>query len=619
MGNISSALLHQLSSFDDHSRAILFDRPAGQEGSRLYLNPKHWIRVSTLESVCEALERLEELRKEFSLLGYLSYEAGAALEPVLPRRTARGPLLEFAAFSGPCQAADSGPGFGPGSYRISNLAANLSPAQYARAFQEIQQHIRRGDVYQVNFTFRLQFEFEGDPRALFLSLRRSQPVSNGLLMRNGNRWVLSLSPELFFSQRGRRIELWPMKGTAPRGRWLEEDQDQIRRLRNDPKNQAENLMVVDLIRNDLGRICEWGSIAVSDLFAVQRLPTVLQMTSVVSGRLRPTSNLAAVVGTLFPSGSVTGAPKIAAMKLIHRLEKISREVYCGAVGRITAGEADLNVGIRTLVLQRVDSKEGRPAGRYRGELGIGSGLVADSDVQEEWEEACLKSHFLIRRSPDFRLLESFRLEDGVVSRKNLHLRRLGKSATYFGFCFPEARIISVLEEASRKHRSDTFKLRLELHASGDVDIEIHPLPQLLSPVNLGIAAEGTDPQDPIFFHKTTRRQFYNAAIRLARQHGLWDLAFSNVQGELTEGAISNIFVRTGGKWRTPRIECGLLPGVMREVMIQELSPTVETLTLTDLLEAETVLLTNSVRGALTARPVPLLCSITTGRVMTLPA
>jgi para-aminobenzoate synthetase/4-amino-4-deoxychorismate lyase len=402
---------------------------------------------------------------------------------------------------------------------------------------------------------------------------------------------------------GMGIEVRPMKGTLGRGRTTIEDEIQRRKLVSSPKDRAENLMIVDLMRNDLGRISRIGSVGVSRLFEVHKLPTLFQMTSTVKGYLRRSLSVKELLEAVFPSGSVTGTPKLAAMGYINDLETSPRGVYCGAVGRFSPKETTFNVPIRTLNLKRRDGGcHSDPRGIYDGELGIGSGIVADSNPLHEWEESQLKSSFLLDTTPRFSLIETIRFDRGW-HRLSGHLARLAASAKYFGFTYDEERVLGTLRRCSTAFGPGVFKVRLLLDDRGETSTEVERIRPVVSPVRLAFANHQTDPMDPFLFHKTTHRPLYRMAQQTARRSGLWDLVFQNRYGEITEGSISNIFARIHGKWCTPPQGCGLLAGIMREELIRRLDSEERPLRTDDLLSAEELLVTNSVRGVLAAQLV----------------
>jgi para-aminobenzoate synthetase/4-amino-4-deoxychorismate lyase len=396
-----------------------------------------------------------------------------------------------------------------------------------------------------------------------------------------------------------------MKGTAPRGRTTSEDRILAEWLRNDPKNRAENVMIVDLLRNDLGRLCSFGSVQVRDLFAVERYPTLWQMTSTITGELRPEVGFQGIFRALFPCGSVTGAPKIRAMQLLAQLEQRPRGVYTGAIGFFSKAESVFNVAIRTLALHG-----------GQGTMGVGSGIVIDSNPADEWRECLLKAEFLTRPanrgarpSPDsFSLVETL-LWQGEYPLIQLHLDRLQDSAGYFDFPFNRNETESALQahansltrnprEAGANSPHSSRKVRLLLSHDGALQITSEPIPaSSAQPLHVGMAAQRTDSRDPMYFHKTTHRPFYTEALQAAIAAGYDDVLFLNRRGEVTEGAIHNVFIETGGRLITPPVDCGLLPGVhRRHILATHPNAEERVLSLEDVRCADAIYLSNAVRG-----------------------
>ena len=481
---------------------------------------------------------------------------------------------------------------------------SLTESGYAQRIAAIHDWIRAGDVYQLNFTAPFRVNAPGGVAAHYARLRRRQPVNYGAFLHwQPGQYILSFSPELFFridhGSDTRRIVTRPMKGTARRGRTTREDREIAEWLRNDAKNRSENLMIVDLLRNDLGRLARFGTVRVEELFTVERYPTLWQMTSTVSGELRPEVDFHDIFRSLFPSGSITGAPKVRAMQLIAQLEQEPRGVYTGAIGFFSPRQTIFNVAIRTLALS---------AGE--GVFGAGSGVVIDSDPAEEFRECMLKASFLTgpaHRStacsspPDELFLIETMLWNGAYPLLELHLDRLTDSADYFGFACDREVIRAALKQHAREFADATpRKVRLLLiDADGNFGINSEPLAPVDSD-RIGrvcISSHRTDPADPTLYHKTTQRALYTFEYQRAVSRGFDDVLFLNLRGEVTEGAISNIFIEKDGRWFTPPIECGLLAGVYRRHLLETRAGVKErVLSLDDLRTADAVYLTNAVRG-----------------------
>ncbi len=453
--------------------------------------------------------------------------------------------------------------------------------------RSVRHWIERGDTYQVNLTDRFHARTEGSPEALFARMTAAQPVAYGALLRVGLHTILSASPELFFRLRGRAITVCPMKGTAARGRDAAEDAARITALHTDEKNRAENIMIVDLLRSDLGRIAETGSVRVKELFAVERLPSLLQMTSTVTAKLRPEVDLYAIFASLFPSGSIVGAPKVRTMQIVRELEGRDRGPYTGAIGfAAPSGEAVFSVAIRTAVLDG-----------DRLSMGVGAGITYDSDPAAEYAECLLKAEFL--REPPFALIETMRWENGSCPLLDRHLDRLGASAAYFDFRWEEQRVRHEIEaRGSQLSRTGAWKLRCTLDRAGELAWSPpERIESQLMPLKVQVWPEPVRSGGRFLRHKTTRRALYDRAFHQASAQGYADAVFLNERGMITEGAIHSIFARHGSRWRTPPLDAGVLPGVYRAHLLAAM-PGIEeaSFSLDALLAADEVWLTNAVRG-----------------------
>jgi len=490
----------------------------------------------------------------------------------------------------------------------------LTEVEYAKRIARIHEWIRAGDVYQLNFTATLLSEVPGSAAALYARLRARQPVDYGAFLHwQPGRRILSFSPELFFRIEedgarcgGRYIVTRPMKGTARRGRTTREDREIAEWLHGDAKNRSENVMIVDLVRNDLGRVARTGTVNVDELFAVERYPTLWQMASTVSAELRPEIGFHDIFRALFPCGSITGAPKVRAMQLIAELEEAPRGVYTGAIGFFSSQQTVFNVAIRTLELDGA-----------RGTMGVGSGVVIDSDPAQEFRECLLKAEFLTglgvgattpvaenarivcQRDKVF-LIETMLWNDGYPLLE-LHLDRLEDSASYLGFACDRAAVKAELDAHAQQFAdSAPRKVRMLFDAEGNAQIGSEVLSPSGEPNRVGrayISSARTDPADATLYHKTTNRPLYADAFEQATRNGFDDVLFLNLRGEVTEGAISNILVEKAGRWFTPPVECGLLPGVYRRHLL-ETRPEIEERVLyaEDLRTADAIYLANAVRA-----------------------
>lgn len=517
----------------------------------------------------------------------MSYEAGYALEPHLRHllRPAHAPLAWFGLYDRceilPSLAAPDDTN--PSLIRHSRLA--ISRRKYFERLARIRRYIEAGDAYQINFTTRVSFDTELDAFDLFTALDHRHPAPYAAFVNTGDEQIVSLSPEMFFQIDNSRILVRPMKGTAPRGLQLHDDEAAGERLRTSEKNRAENVMIVDLMRNDLGRICRPGSVQTTSLFDVERYPSVWQMTSTVQGELVKNCTAESIVRALFPSGSVTGAPKIRAMEIIAELEKCARGIYTGSIGYFAKDRAQFNVAIRTVSLRE-----------RRGTMGIGGGITHDSSAPDEWNECHWKAAFLLQSEPEFKLIETF-YWDGSYRFLREHLARLRDSAKYWGFSFDEPKISEKLYRAAESFPAGPRRVRMTLAYNGDVQIT-HADYSAQRFGRVGISKHEVSSSDRYLYHKSTRRALYEHELAAARKRGLDDVLFFNERGELTEGTIHNIFVVKHGTWLTPPVSCGLLPGVFRDHLLKSRKNCREAiLKQADLKNADAIYLCNSVRGA----------------------
>jgi para-aminobenzoate synthetase/4-amino-4-deoxychorismate lyase len=605
--------------------AVLLEcaRPESRDScSRLFIAPR---RICAVRDSAELPALFAEIENATSAgyyaAGYFAYECGAFFEPSVARASRRSqpppsPLLAWFGIYEYCFLFDhragnfvgpQPPGFGefsataseaPSGFEVQASLA-LNEQQYAERIAQIHELIRAGDIYQLNFTVPINIHATGSKAALYRALSQRQPVALGAYLHTEPaQHILSFSPELFFDLgeggAARRILTRPMKGTAPRGRTTQEDREIAAWLANDEKNRAENLMIVDLLRNDLGRLCEFGSVRVDNLFSTERYQTLWQMTSAVSGELRPDVSYQQIFRALFPCGSITGAPKVRAMQLIADLEENPRGVATGAIGFFSRQRTIFNVAIRTIALD-ADA----------GSMGVGSGIVIDSNAADEYRECLLKAEFLLKpfASSEQQAHEKFSLIETLLWRNGyplieLHLDRLEDSAAYFDFSCDRAAVKSALlllagEFAEEQPR----KVRLLLHSNGGLHLEHEPLIASQSPGRVSIATTRTDPRDRMLFHKTTHRRLYANAYQEATQAGFDDALFLNDRDEVTEGAISNLFIEQDGRWFTPPIASGVLPGVYRRHLLETRPDIAErVLSLDDLRQADAIYLSNAVRG-----------------------
>lgn len=576
---------------------VLIDGAHGD--CRLYTAPAAVVCANTAAEVQDLFSRIErELRAGRHAAGYLTYELGYVLEPrlatLLPQHRTL-PLAWFGIFDG-FQTLRSGEVGGVvsngGRAWAGALRYQCDEIEYGHLFVRIRELIAAGDIYQANLTFRAVFPFIGDPRALYVALRDNARADHCAYVDDGSRQILSLSPELFFEMsKENRIRVRPMKGTAARGGSEAEDSRQRAHLKASEKERAENLMIVDLLRNDLSRISETGSVTVEKLFEVETYPTLHQMTSSIVARRRADVGVTEIVRALFPCGSVTGAPKIRAMEIIRTLEDTPRGVYCGGIGAFAPdGSAMFNVAIRTITI------EGN-----RGQLGVGGGIVYDSQHRSEYEECLLKArYFEVSRKP-VELIETLRWSphEGFV-RLGRHLGRLRESARVFGITFDEGAAVTALNIAIGQATLPS-RVRLTLGEDGIPAAAAVRLDELSAPWAYTISVHRVRASDVFLRYKTNRREVFDAeSKRAAVEDNAQEVLFLNENGELTEGSRTNIFVKIGGELLTPSIACGLLNGCLRRELIESGICREAVLTRQHLECADQLYVGNSLRGLIPA-------------------
>jgi para-aminobenzoate synthetase / 4-amino-4-deoxychorismate lyase len=581
-----------------------------QRYSLLFKNPLRIYRTRAGRHIGEILERISEESVNHWIAGYLSYEAAYWLEdkfraPCPRKPSPDGDLLWFGVFDEPfifdhaagtwnrplktrrkhCAALSR-----PGKKPPPEISGVISRRGYFKTLRRIRKLIAAGDVYQVNFTYNLAVSSPLWPWEFYKELRMKQPVPFGAFIKTRGTTVASFSPELFFLRKKNLIRVKPMKGTAARGRFSEEDRAKASALAEDPKNRSENIMIVDLLRNDLGRICAPGSVAVRRLFEVERHPTVFQMTSTVEGRLRKRIRFADTIRALFPSGSVTGAPKIRAMEIISELERGARGVYCGAIGYSSPeGRAVFSVPIRTLQ---------RNTGQKKWRFRVGSGVVWDSSAEQEWQECVDKYGFLTSLRPDFRLFETLLFSKGKFLYCKEHGKRLFDSACYFNFAVRKkawGRTTQAIAEKLHQTGGRSFKVRIFFDRNGTFSWDLEPI-GTLPESTVCVCGTAVDSDNLFLYHKTTFRKWYDKSMKDIRDKKYFDVLHLNRRGEVTEGARSNVFIVVNGLLYTPPVRCGLLPGVLRNRLLKAGKCKEKILFPEDLKKAEAVYCGNSVRG-----------------------
>lgn len=613
--------------FGRQKNAVLLEttrKEPGNDRTYIFLNPLRVVQAHTLDEVGQCLEAVEEsLQQGYYAAGYLAYEAGYAFERSLRiEDPLPDPLVWFGIHDKPV-CIDVAAGKVESGYSLLKniplspgrrgshgrpgikLSPSMTEEEYRDAFHAIQRYIAEGDTYQVNYTFKAKFPMQDEPATLYTRLRASQRVAYSAWINAGDATILSFSPELFFRLEGSRLLLKPMKGTSPRGRTTEEDRQHREALLRSEKDKAENLMIVDLLRNDAGRVAKAGSVSVPKFFEVERYQTVFQATSTIKATVRKEVRVPELLKSLFPSGSVTGAPKIRTMQIIRELEREPRGVYTGSIGFFSPDRnGRFNVAIRTVVLDRK---------RKTGEMGIGSGITTESTVEGEYQECLLKAKFLTQPAREFRLFETMRWtkENGWFLLR-LHLERLRDSASYFGFRYERSMVLAEVKKAEREVKraatgKRSMRVKLLLDRSGNVEFEYAVLSDLPPVLRIGMANRRTDSQDSLYFHKTTSRGLYDGELAQATKRGWFDIVFLNERGEVTEGARSNVIIRKGPRYFTPPISCGVLKGTYRTFLMEGKSFSLEERLLMpeDLSQADEVFLCNALRGMVKVEIQPI--------------
>lgn len=549
---------------------IFGSRESVPGGWRLALeNPRETRTATRIEAVLSVLGFAEKRARAGAYVAVMiSYEAAAAFDSVLTtHEPGEFPLAWAGVFeTGGEPVADTS-----GEFVSHGWKPGISKTEYDSAVSTIRDLIAAGDTYQVNYSFPLTSSFSGDAYAWYRELCLAQGAPYSVYLELGRYRVLCLSPELFFSRSGDRVVTRPMKGTKTRGRWLDEDLEHAAWLRESPKDRAENVMIVDLLRNDLGKVSVPGTVRVSSLFDVERYETVWQMTSTVESTLRPGTSLVELLRALFPCGSITGAPKIRTMQIIRELEPSPRGVYTGAIGFLRpGGDCIFNVAIRTVVIDTQTNV---------ATFGVGGGVTIDSTAAGEYEECLVKSRFLETNPVEFELFESMLVEDGEIFLLERHIERLKASASYFGFNFNEEALLASLSNIP----SPRAKLKLTLRKDGRLTTETSRIIDYPEPKRVALAAKPVDSSDRFLFHKTTNRDYPD------------DVIFYNERGEVTESGVANIVVRLGEQLFTPPVSCGLLAGTFRNHLIDNGELLERVITVEELRNAKEFFLINSVQ------------------------
>lgn len=583
------------------AEAFFYTPKIYKEGrSYLFGKNKQIIKEKSRSDFEQKLNQLDEIvKKDFLGFGYFTYEAGYFFEERLNGLiddNSRNAFFEFREYEkGEVETftKDEVTYDGIENYLIQNkhfisdLSFNTNKDEFIDAINKIKKYIRDGDTYQVNYTVKSRFKVDGDLTAFFISLIFSQSAKYISLINLDDKLIISFSPELFFKIDNSTITAQPMKGTIKRGKNIFDDGANYITLRSSSKERAENIMIVDLLRNDLGKICEVDSVKTKDQFTIEKYESVFQMISTVIGKLNE-FDFSSIIRNIFPCGSVTGAPKIRTMEIIKELEKEERGIYTGAIGIIEKKKMTFNVPIRTIVIDKKSKS---------GEFGLGSGVVWDSQPESEYDEVITKANFVFKPQPYFKLIESMLVKNKEIFLLDLHMSRMKQSAEFFLFNFDLDKIKTILKqsvldlEANKK-----YKLRLTIDKWGNPEIETSEVADNVKPYRVIISDKKVNSNNKFLYFKTTNRQLYNSELVIAKENDYDEVIFFNEDGELTEGSSTNIIIKLGNKYFTPPISSGVLDGCYRKMLIENRKDFEEkVITFEEILVSDRMFLINSVR------------------------
>jgi len=479
--------------------------------------------------------------------------------------------------------------FSSDKYSVTDFKLNRSEIQFFDDIKKIKHYIKEGDTYQVNYTVKGKFSFTGSYSAFYQKLLFNQSARYSAFINNNENIIISLSPELFFQTNGKQINSAPMKGTIRRGHNHSSDALSVKELETGEKNKAENVMIVDLIRNDLGRICHYGSVKAPELFQIDKYESLFQMVSEVEGKLRKKIKMLEIIQNIFPCGSITGAPKIRTMEIINEIEKEKRGIYTGSIGLITPKELKMNVAIRTITINKNTGS---------GNMGLGSGIVWDSNPQSEYEEVLLKSKFLTEPFDYFEIFETMRYENGEIKFLDQHLARIKSAADYFLFKFNEKKIRKqLIKSVEGIDKQKPKKIKLSLTKWRKIKVELSDIPKSDKNIFAILSQSKIDSTDKFRHFKTTNRKLYDDEYSQYNSKGFYEVLYLNEKDEIAEGSRTNIFLRKGNAWFTPHLDSGALPGIYRNCFIKSNFNVIEkNITVKDLIEADELLLANALRG-----------------------
>lgn len=564
---------------------LIFEDTKKTHSGVCFSQPIQRVKADTLHEVRSAILDIEKWQSEgYYAAGYIAYEAGWAFMDRAPQNVQWPlyPLVDFYIFKEKKSQANTDDV--PVRAHVYNFVNCLSSEQYHQDISTIFEHLQNGDTYQVNYTQRFALESSAGARETYLSLREHQRVEYSAFLNFPELKVLSLSPELFLKKSANKILTKPMKGTAPRSADPEKDQKNKKDLSEDLKNRAENVMIVDLLRNDMGKIAVPGGVHVKNLFRVEEYETVYQMVSEIECEVKEEVGFSRIIESLFPCGSITGAPKLRTMEIISQLEKEPRGVYTGAIGYLEpGGDFCLNVAIRTLVKHKNNPYV----------LGVGGGILIDSTAEGEAQEVLDKKSFLTKLNNSFYIFETMLFDQNKIKNLDLHLQRMMASARCFAFDLPWNKIRQSLIELplSAPHR-----IKLMGWQNGSFKIETAEIEHKMESDRVALSESRVNEASVFQRHKTSLRETYDNEHAQARSQGFYDVLYVNTQGHLVEASRHNIFLKSGGEWLTPPVSAGALPGIERGLFLKEMGATEKNLSIEDLKNAEEIILTNSLRG-----------------------
>lgn len=573
---------------------MIFDEGFHPFGKIIFHNSIEVIEARDPDQLPTSLNRINDyLKRGYYLAGFISYEAGYFFSDMNWKKTETVlPLLHFAVYSEPQKLSEiqteTLQNYG---FYISSMPNRES---YFRSLNTIREKLFQGEIYQINHTDKISFDFEGDILSFYKILSERQPVSYGSWIRFDNSDILSFSPELFFEKKGKTLITKPMKGTYPRGKSEQEDEENARILIHSEKEKAENLMITDLMRNDLGTISKKGSVQVDALFSVEKYKTIFQMTSTIRSELADSVEWKDIFGKLFPGGSITGAPKLRAMQLIQKLEN-PRGIYTGAIGVIQPNQnAVFSIAIRTLEIAN-----------GKGNIGIGSGITWDSDPEKEWLEILEKAKFFTEAPRSFSVFETVLYKNNIFYFLKEHKERIESSARTFGFPFSTEEWDSSLKKAaaSCSDISKSYRVKIALDSSGKFNFETQELARFQKEGSLEISRIEIDSSSEFRKHKTNLREVYDVEGKRSREKGHLEVLFLNEKKEIAEGSISNVFVKIGNSFFTPPLSSGVLPGVFRNRLLKRNGFSEKILTLEELKKSDSIFICNSLRGILRIKKV----------------